>query len=239
MEKVNVSRGVLGALVGVAATSLLAVAFLLGRASRPESAPAPAPTPAALPAPAEVAPGTSAPEPSSGAREEEAGTAPAPAEARDPASPAGTPRPEPARTAASPGERDPDRAAVVSYLEAVSAIRAGEAGGPAESAANEMASALVRGDASGLDRIIRETEESQRELLAITPPAACRAHYAETRETLDESIEMLRALRQAALSAEPGPALADVARRAEALRLRAEALKREDEALRRRWGVPP
>ena len=97
-----------------------------------------------------------------------------------------------------------------------------------------MAVALARGDASGLDGLVREAEESRRRLLGISPPAACAAHHRETVASFDDALGMLRALKAATDSGDPSTALADVAARATALKARAEALKAEEEALRRR-----
>lgn len=242
MATVPVDRRLLYALAGVAGLSLLGVAFLLGRAS---GGPAPAATPSAAAAPsAPAGSGAAVPPPPAGP----SGSAPAFAFGESPSSPAvpaatlvpdrplhTLPIPAPG-TATSPPPDDPERAAIAAYFDEVDAIQASGVPGSPESAANEMAAALARGDASGLDGLVRETEEARRRLLAIAPPAACAAHHRETVASLDGALAMLRSLREATDSADPAAALADVAARATALKTRADALKAEEEALRRRGG---
>lgn len=242
MATVNVDRRLLWALAGVAGLSLLAVAYLLGRASGGTQRSAPRPegaAPAFATAPAETGASfgtTPAPTPP-GADTAIAGPSFTPAPQFEahagPESPAPfLPTPLPTPELAPPD--DPERAAVAAYLDAVDAIQASGLAGSPESAANEMAVALARGDASGLDGLVREAEESRRRLLGISPPAACAAHHRETVASFDDALGMLRALKAATGSGDPSTALADVAARATALKARAEALKAEEEALRRR-----
>lgn len=237
MEKVSVNKGLLIAVVAVAALSLLALAFVLGRASgsgrpsgqpsgrelpadpvaSPPARPRPLP-PQALPLPAPTTPAGSIPQPDDLRSVQE----PAPfAGAREPES----------------GEPASARAAVAAYLDAVDQIQPGKTSGDAEGAAREMAAALAKGDTSDLDRMIRETEMAKESLAAITPPAACAAHYRESLGSLDDALEMLRSLKTAMESQDPAPGLASVGSRATALRTRSEALQREELALRQRYGL--
>ena len=235
MATVNVERKLLWALAGLAGLSLLAVAYLLGRASGDAERSAPrleraaagfAATPAAAGA---AVPMASAPTPPRA----DPAFAPQSAFHAGPEPPAPfLPTPLPAPELAPPD--DPERVAVAAYLDAVDAIQASGLAGSPESAANEMAVALARGDASGLDGLVREAEEARRRLLGISPPAACAAHHRETVASFDDALGMLRALKAAAGSTDPATALADVAARATALKARAESLKVEEEALRRR-----
>lgn len=242
MAKVNVDRRLLWTLAGVAGLSLLAVAFLLGRASGPEratsrldgAAPAFAAPPAGSGAAVPTAP---APPPSSAEpaiAEPPSSSAPLFAQdaAPEPQAPF-LPTPVPDSELAPPPD-DPERAAVAAYLDAVDAIQASGVAGSPEGAANEMAAALARGDASGLDGLVREAEEARRRLLAISPPPACAAHHRETVASFDDALAMLRALKAATGSEDPAAALADVAARATSLKARAESLKAEEEELRRR-----
>ena len=235
MTTVSVEKRLLWALAGVAGLSLLAVAFLLGRASG-GSSPTTGSSGTAAPAKAE---GTRPSAPVAASEDE------ASADIEASAVPVALPlapepgRPVPALPTPASGlapPDDPERAAVAAYLVEVDAIQAsGVAGGP-ESAANEMAAALARGDASGLDRLVDETEEARRRLLAIAPPAACAAHHRETVASFDDALGMLRALREASASSDPAVALSAIAAQATALRTRAETLQREDRRLRERAG---
>ena len=109
--------------------------------------------------------------------------------------------------------------------------------GEAEGVANEMAAALAKGDSSGLDRMIRETEAAKESLAALTPPASCAAHYRESLASLDDAMEVLRSLKTAMESSEPAAQLASVSARATELRSRADALQKEELALRQRYGL--
>jgi hypothetical protein len=249
VEKVSVNKGLLVGVVGLAATSLLAVAFLLGRASGPGSAPVPSPggeLSGGKPAPDSVLRGSdpvpagpasklspitgpsspSSPWPALPAQEERA----APQVAPDPA-------PVPAIVPPGPVASDPERGAVAAYLDAVDRIQPGQASGDPQSVANEMAAALARGDASGLDGMIRDAEAARGRLAALAPPAPCAAHHRESLGGLDDALGMLRSLKTAMESPDPVAQLAGIANRAATVRSRAEALQGEELALRRRYGL--
>lgn len=248
MEKVSVNKGLLIGVVAVAAASLLAIAFLLGRSSVSGSSSGP---PAAPGIPGGVTSPVSAPR-----AQDQPPPAPAPVSAsianaadahqgptsltreyRPPSQE--TPRPAPAPAAVVPVQTgsDPSRAAVAAYLDAVDHIQPGKASGDAEGAANEMAMALAKGDSSELDRMVLETGVAKERLAALTPPVSCSAHYRESLGSLDDALEMLRSLKAAAESPDPASQLASVVTRATALRSRAEALQKEETALRQRYGL--
>lgn len=240
MEEVSVNRGVLIGVVAVAAASLLGVAFLLGRVSGspvgapPERGPAPAvrvvPAPVSVPAALEQAP----PQPTPLAASIPDRAEPLPATA--PAPPAPEQRTVPPAAAGAAETADVAvRTAVAAYLDAVDHIQPGKMGGDAEGVANEMAAALVRGDASGLDKMIRETEAARASLAALAPPVPCVTHHRESLGSLDDALEMLRSLKSAMESPDPAAQLAAVGARAGALRSRSEAVQREEQALRQRY----
>lgn len=250
MEKVTVNRGLLVGLAAVAALSLLGVAFLLGRASGTGNAPAAASgvaTPNAAPSSVSVnrasepvllqAPGT-APDPSPFAPP--CVTLPTPAAAPPPepyAAPRPDPEPAPVSRVAARASADPERGAVAAYLDAIDRIQPAQVSGSAENAANELATALAKGDTSGLDAMIRDSEAAKAKLSALVPPAPCAGHYRESLASLDDALGMLRSLKGAMESPDPVGALVGVAGRATELRSRAEALQREDAALRQRYGL--
>lgn len=246
MEKVTVNKGFLIALATVAALSLLGVAFLLGRASGTGNAPAAASgvsAPNAAPSSVSVnrasepallqAPGT-APDPSPFAPS--GVTLPTPV-AEPPAETRPAPEPAPVSLVAARASTDPEHAAVAAYLEAIDRIQPAQVSGSAENAANELATALAKGDTSGLDTMIRDSEVARAKLSALVPPAPCAGHYRESLASLDDALGMLRSLKAAMESPDPVGALVGVAGRATELRSRAEALQREDAALRQRYGL--
>lgn len=219
MEKVGVNKGLLIGVLAVAAMSLLALAFLLGRAS-----------------------GSGSLSGQLSGRERAGGVVASPVSGpqalAQQAQP--LPLPTPAQTAGERGSAgsDSERAAVAAYLDAVDHIQPGKMSGDAESVAGEMAGALAKGDTSGLDRMIRETEAARVSLAALTPPASCAAHHRESIGSLDDALEMLRSLKTAMESSEPAAQLTGVTTRAAALRSRSEALQKEELALRQRYGLP-
>jgi len=237
MEKVSVNKGLLIGVVAVAAASLLALAFVLGRASgsgSPSGQPSgrelpadpvasPLTRPQALPQQAPLLP---LPMTSAVSITEPGDTRPA----QGPAPSAG----DHERESAVP---DSARVAVAAYFDAVDHIQPGKMSGDAEGAAHEMAAALAKGDTSDLDRMIRETEAAKESLAAITPPASCAAHYRESLGSLDDALEMLRSLKAAMESQNPATQLTSVAARATALRSRSAALQKEELALRQRYGL--
>lgn len=251
MEKVHVSKRLLIGLVAVSAGSLLAVAFLLGRSSAPNTPPE---GPARVREAAAYSPGTRSagdstlqPTPVATRVSDLLGGYPAsesvpalPEDRTVSQAPPLAPMP-PASDApamgSTPGAIDPASAAVAKYLDAVDQIQPANVSGGAESIAGEMAAALARGDTSGLDGMIRDSEAARQRLAALRPPDGCATHHRETLGSLDDALEMLRSLKGAMESSDPAAALANVASRANTLRTRAEALQNEDRALRQRYGL--
>lgn len=250
MEKVTVNRGLLVGLAAVAALSLLGVAFLLGRASGSGNALAPADGPG-LPVgasssvvvhrasePAVPPAQAMAPEPAPLAPSGVILPAPVAAPPPEPyAAPRPDPEPAPVSRVAARASADPERGAVAAYLDAIDRIQPAQVSGSAENAANELATALAKGDTSGLDAMIRDSEAAKAKLSALVPPAPCAGHYRESLASLDDALGMLRSLKGAMESPDPVGALVGVAGRATELRSRAEALQREDAALRQRYGL--
>ena len=232
MGNVSVNKGLLIGVVAVAAASLLALMFVLGRESGSGGVSAPSTRiervaqqrkeqPLPLQTPAVAWTDRAETRPDSGAALQAASSqVPAPVG----------------------GERgnagsEPERAAVVAYFDVADRIQAGAMSGEAEGVANEMAAALANGDTSSLDKMIRQTETAKASLAAVTPPAPCASVHRETLASLDDSLEVLRSMKSAMESSEPAARLASVATRATTLRSRAEALQREELALRQRYGL--
>lgn len=251
MGEVRVKRSLLIGLVSVTGLALLAVAFLLGRTSgsgHPEGPPSRERTTAVSGSETR-----SAGEPpllqDPGATPADAlATAPATSEAvpflpSDRSGSHGMLAAAPTATGApmitgdSPATIDPASAAVAKYLADVDQIQPANLNGSPESVATEMATALARGDTSGLDAMIRQTEAAKERLVAVRPPAACAVHYQKSLESLDDAVEMLRALKSSVQSPDPVAGLASVQARAGILQTRAEALQNEERALRQRFGL--
>ena len=244
MERVSVNRSLLIGVVAIAVVSLLALAFLLGRASESGNPSGPVKG-REHPGAAVASPiaGPRAPDQPSSLPSVTGPAATVPAPGPEASAPEHRPGPQTSLPAPAPaaGEReskgsDPARAAVASYLDAVEHIQAGKLG-EAEGVANEMAAALAKGDTSGLDGMIREAEAARGSLGSLVPPASCAAHYRESLGSLDDALQILRSLKTAMESPEPAAQLPAIATRAAALRSRADALQKEEAALRQRYGL--
>ncbi|MCU0292258.1 MAG: hypothetical protein MUF10_09770 [Thermoanaerobaculaceae bacterium] len=236
MNVVTLPRWVLAALAAALAAALLAVAFLLGRASVvPEAQvlpPRPArihtgPHPEAQPAPA------AAPEPAA-----EVTTAP-PGQAVEPvlpivagSSPAPGPTPDPGQPVDSA-----TAGPVAAYFARIDRIQGagGLAGG--QEGAQRMLMATLQGDSSELDRLVAETERTRRELGTVQPPAECAAYHATLLRLMGDSGVLLADLR-AALASGDSAHLAELASKASALQTGTERLQDMEEELRRRHGLP-
>jgi hypothetical protein len=229
VANVSVSKRLLIGVVAVAAVSLLALVFLLGRESRSGSVSAPLTRIERVAPRAQEGP---PPLPTSAAVliTEHPETRPAPAPA--PSTPV---QGAALLIAASPAPAE--RASVAADFDVVDHIQAGAMSGEAESVGQEMATALAKGDTSGLDKMIRETEAAKQSLAAVAPPAPCAAHHRESLASLDDAMEVLRSLKTAMESSEPATQLASVSARATALHSRADTLQKEELALRERYGL--
>ena len=224
MGQVLVSRGLVAGLAGTAGAAVLALVFLLGRASAPAprglapSPPAPAAAPAAE-APAQV-PATT--------------EAPAPEPAAPPAPPAAL-RPVVRPAVPPPAAGSSERAAVQAYFAAVERIQPAQSGDP-DAVAQQLVGGLAKGDSSGLDGMFQQAQATRARLAAITPPAPCAAFHRESLAVLDGGLEMMQSLKQSlASSGQGGSALQDLSARANELKARSEALQAQEKALRQRY----
>ena len=233
MTDVRVSKGLLIGLGVAAGGSLLALAFVMGRESGSGSAPPP-PTKiervAQRPQEAPVTAPTQASAPIAGYADTRPVSVPTPEAAAGPVS-------VPNEGERNSGGVDPMRAAVAAYFDTIERIQVGSMSGEAESVAHEMASALASGDASSLDKMIRDTEGARARLAAVVPPAPCTAHHRESVASLDDALELLRALKSAMESSDAVAQLGAVTAQAQTLRARADALQKEEAALRERYGL--
>ena len=218
------SRGLVAGLAGTAGAAVLALVFLLGRASAPAprglgpSPPAPAAAPAAE-APAQV-PATT--------------EAPAPEPAAPPAPPAAL-RPVVRPAVPPPAAGSSERAAVQAYFAAVERIQPAQSGDP-DAVAQQLVGGLAKGDSSGLDGMFQQAQATRARLAAITAPAPCAAFHRESLAVLDGGLEMMQSLKQSlASSGQGGSALQDLSARANELKARSEALQAQEKALRQRY----
>jgi hypothetical protein len=128
------------------------------------------------------------------------------------------------------------REAVAAYFLAMDRIQPGQLSGDPEALARGILEGLVKGDATGFDGMIRQTEEARASLAALTPPAPCAGYHQESLAMLTDSLAMLRTIKGSVQGASGAPA-ADFTAQASRLRVRAEALQAEEQQLRRRFGL--
>lgn len=228
MPKVLVSRGLVAGLAGTAGAAVLALVFLLGRASAPAPRAAPSlPVPAAAPAPAAEVPAqvpatTEVP-------------APEPAAPPAPVAPPAAPRPVVRPAIPPPAAGSSERAAVQAYFAAVERIQPAQSGDP-DAVAQELVGGLAKGDSSGLDGMFQQAQATRARLAAITAPAPCAAFHRESLAVLDGGLEMMQSLKQSlASTGQGGTALQDLSARASELKARSEALQAQEKALRQRY----
>jgi len=233
MAKIQVDRGLLIGLGSGLLAALLGLVFFIGRETmRPDPAPAleaaPAPVPEA--AQATVVPALQMPA--------EAPSEPLELEAKPSAFPAAS-LPPPARPrteSAQAPSSDSVKAAVTEYFKAIDQIQPGQLGGDPSATANAIVEALLKGDSTGLDAIIQQTEATRRRTASLTPPQPCALHHRESLVSLDEGLNMLRSMKQAVASSD-ADALTRLTEQANRMRTRSEALGREEQSLRQRYGL--
>jgi hypothetical protein len=213
---------------GIALTgSLLALAFVAGRATAPE---APAPVvvraPDAAPAPQPSAAAVAAP-----AAPTAASTAAATDRTPADAAPAlAAPSPEPAPTA------DPTDAAVIAYLDALdAALETRNAGADPESLAQSVVADALSGQTGSIDQLLAATEGARARARALSPPPPAANLHRDTLTLLDQTLRVYGALRDG-IAAGDLAALSGLQGDASALERAARAVDLETRRLRSAHG---
>lgn len=215
------------------AMSLLAVAFLLGRASVPTDHRAGAP----VQRPTHTRSASAPPRPVAASPQ-----LAAPAEVEGEEVPAARPTAEAAlRPAAAPpaaGQHEGAAAArVAAYFAQVERVH-GSGGLPQDQAGvQRMLIGMLQGDTSDFDRLMVATGTAEREVKTIQAPPECQAHHAMLVSLLAESRALLADLRAATVGQDTD-GLASMAARAASLQAKAEELKTLERELRRTYGLP-
>ncbi len=221
VAKVEIPKGLLIGLVGVAAAGVLGMVFLLGRETgrgaplerRRDSTSTAASQGSAIPA------------------------SPKTAVAEEPiAEPASSGQP----VAVHPGPPiplgDPARVAVAAYFLALETIQPGSSGDP-ETMAQQVVAGLGKGDTSGFDAMIQQAQAAKDRLSAIAPPPPCAAYHRESLASLEAGLGLMRAMKRALSSPEQDMQMSNLTDQANALKARSEALQRHEKALRERFGL--
>jgi hypothetical protein len=124
---------------------------------------------------------------------------------------------------------------VAAYFRALDRVQPGPLSGDPEALARGLVEALFKGDPSGFDGMLRQAESSRAALAAVDPPAPCAAFHQESLAFLDDSLALLRSIRESLTV--PGASAPDVAAQATGLQARAGQLQREEKELRQRYGA--
>lgn len=215
--KVEIPRGLLVGLVGIAAVAVLGLVFLLGREFGRGVGPK---VEALSPEPASPPPASSAVRP-----ESVVGGAPIPAPAVS--NPAG----------AVPIPQDgSERAAVAAYFQTVEQLQPGSMGDP-EAMARNVLGGLAKGDSSGFDDLIKQAQLARHRLAAVAPPLPCAGYHLNSIACLDAGLDLMRGLKKAMASSDLDPSTLNLMDRAQAIKARTEALQEQEKALKQRYGL--
>lgn len=241
VNKVQIPKGLLVGLVGVAAAAVLGMAFLLGRESARTSQGAP--RKASVGSIFQAAPTV----PAASAKTHQASDSPPGLEVPGsaPVSGAGSavvsdiqrslpPSAGPPAIAILP--KDSGRTAVAAYFQAVDSIQQASNGDP-EAMAQQIVAGLGKGDSSGFDGMSREAREARGRLAAIAPPESCAAYHHACLESLDAGLDLMLDMKKALSSSEQETSMLNLTDRANALKARSEALQLQERALKQRYGL--
>jgi len=226
---VEVSRGLLLALVTASIAGLLAVTYLVGRESGRREPQVPATTmtlASALGTPPDT---RSAPH---------ADASPPPLPARE--IPASSRMSAPTETSSPNGALTPHdtlRDDVANYFREVETIQGqARSGGDPEALARKLLEQAANGDVSGFDALAAANQKVRDGLRAIAVPEPCREHHRLTLALLDESIAMLQRVKGLINGADTG-ALAAMPAEARELERRTKDVDAMAAEIKRRFGL--
>lgn len=238
-KKVAIRKSLLIGLVTALGLALLALTFYIGRESARTETQSPEDSPEkveVLPVPQSAVPYENEAEPEVGIPESPSlpTAAAAPDELAAPLPPAGQ---EVLAESATASPENTAKEAVRSYFEKIAAIQPNQLGGDVSAMANEIMGALTLGDSSGLDNLIRQSEDAKENLAALTPPPPCENYHQLMLASIDDGLELMQTLKTAVIESDM-EALTELAAKGRLLQSRSEALTREENAIRQRFGLP-
>lgn len=124
-----------------------------------------------------------------------------------------------------------EKAEVEAYFAKMKSISSGELVQDPGAFAIELVQAATKGDTSGFDRLIKDSDAIHRSAKAVTPPASCREHHATSLELLAESRALLVEMRDAIKSGNIS-SLSSMTTKAQALQERAQDLEAQEKRIR-------
>jgi len=238
MEKSN--QPVIVGLAAALGVALLAIAYLLGRASAPPpvvtvAAPAPAAAAQTIEDVPTAPPATLDQEP--GAALVPVTEAPAFALPRDTSSPLSSAPPpmpvSPAGNPLSPGAAEKQQ--VASYFEKIEQAADMGAGDP-QAFANSLMQSVSSGDFSEFDALLVKARNQRQRVQAMAPPRSCSEHHKLALTLAGDSVAMLEKLK-AALMKGDSTALLSIASEGKALESKTNELKAMGDAIKRQAGL--
>jgi hypothetical protein len=124
---------------------------------------------------------------------------------------------------------------VVAYFKAVESIQPGSIGNP-ETVAQQVAAGLGNGDTSGIEGMIQQAQETRNHLSVILPPQPCATYHQELLASLDEGLNLMKAIKTLVASpTSPSMPASDLTARANAMKVRSDSLRSQEMALKQRY----
>jgi hypothetical protein len=130
-------------------------------------------------------------------------------------------------------------AAVRDYFMRMTAIQATAPSSDTGEFANKLLASAMTGDTSGLDELVRVTEEGANRVRALSPPSSCREcvdYHERMVSMLGESAGMVRQIKTALTSNNAG-ALTALSASGSSLQARATALEEQAQRIKSQYGV--
>jgi hypothetical protein len=222
---VALPRWVVGLLVAACAVSVVAVAFLLGRATAPAPSAAPAPLAAESAGPQAPAGGADAPRDASA----------------QPSNAAAAAGPEPASRGATPVESPvvagPEAAAVAAYFRQMDAVAAeAKTSQDPQALARSVLDQAMSGNTGAIEGLIATQRSLETRLGQIVPPPSCREHHQRSVRLFGRAITLLEHTRDA-MAGQGASDLGNVATEGRAIEAEAKALDALANDLRRAAGL--
>ena len=227
---VEVSRGLLIALVTASIAGVLAVTYLVGRESGRRPPPVPATT-------ITLASAGGAPPDTRSVPTADASAPTLPASEIPPAASRMRAPTETLSPNAASSPHDTLRDDVASYFREVDTIQGqASSGGDPQALAQKLLEQAASGDMSGLDALAAANQKVRDGLRAIPVPAPCQGHHRLTLALLDESIGMLQRIKGRIGGADAG-ALASMPAEAHELERRTKEVDAMAAEIKRRFGL--
>jgi hypothetical protein len=126
--------------------------------------------------------------------------------------------------------------AVREYFAQIATIQTAGAAGDANDVANDVLAAMIAGDPSSLDLLIKSASDGAARARRVKVPEACAGYHGRMVQLLDEEVVLVRSLK-AAFETQDLDALSAIGAKAGTIQARVKALEDEGRSLKARFGV--